>query len=110
MGPPPLELGTVQLTPADPSPEVAVTVDGGVGTPAWAEFGSTINPDSSMASKALAGTVLSWDTMVGYAPEFQPASSVPVKNQLDPLSATMSPKCFIAVSTTLASAPNVEMS
>src|SRR2546427_11562407 len=109
MGPPPLELGTVQLTPADPSPEVAVTLNGGVGTPAWAEFGSTINPDSSMASKALAGTVLSWDTMVGEAPAFQPGSSVPVENQLDPLSATMGPECFIAGSTNLASGPDGEM-
>ena len=40
----------------------------------------------------------------------QPRSLVPWKNQFDPLSATISPKCFMAVRTTLASGPYPEMS
>src|SRR2546422_9272710 len=55
------------------------------------ELGSTIRLDSSTASKALAGIFLRSLIIAGYGPESQPASSVPWKNQLDPLSATMRP-------------------
>jgi hypothetical protein len=54
---------------------------------AAAEFGSIISDDSSTASNCAAGTVLSsLSRLSGHA-----ASSVPLKNQLLPLSARMSP-------------------
>src|SRR5437773_1138390 len=68
----------------------AVTQAGDVA-PASAEFGSTMSDDSSIASNALAGIVFSSAIICGYGPVSQPASSVPWKNQLEPLSATMRP-------------------
>src|SRR5258708_19220036 len=83
-------VGAVQLTDADASPAVAMTLVG-APTPAAAELGSTMSDDSSTASNGLAGTVFSSETICGYGPAFHPASSVPVRNQLDPWSPTMSP-------------------
>ena len=91
IGEPPVLDGAVQLTPAELSATVAVAPVGGVGTPASAEFGSTMSDDSSIASNALAGIVFSSAIICGYGPVSQPASSVPWKNQLEPLSATMRP-------------------
>ena len=50
-----------------------------------------MSDDSSIASNALAGMVFSSAIICGYGPASQPASSVPWKNQLEPLSATMRP-------------------
>src|SRR5437773_4418989 len=91
IGEPPVLGGAVQLTPAELSATVAVAPVGGVGTPASAEFGSTMSDDSSIAAKALAGIVFNSAISCGYGPVSQPASSVPWKNQLEPLSATMRP-------------------
>ena len=62
------------------------------------ELGSTINDDSSTASNALAGTVLSSSTRA----RGQLSSAVPPKYQLDPLSARIRPYCCMARSTTCA--------
>ena len=59
------------------------TVDGTPSWRAWPEFGSIISADSSTASNALAGTVLSSSiSEIG-----QLSSAVPPKYQLEPLSA-----------------------
>ncbi len=59
---------------------------------AWPELGSTMSDDSSTASKALAGTVLSSSTR----PIGQLGSAVPPKYQLEPLSARINPYCCMA--------------
>src|SRR2546427_10568206 len=85
--PPP---GAVQETVADASPAIATGAPGAAGGAVGvvaAEFGSTISDDSSMASNWEAGTVFSsLSRLFG-----QLASSVPLKNQLLPLSARINP-------------------
>ena len=74
---------------------VGVGVGAGTGAPdgwrAWSELALTIRDDSSTASKAEAGTPFSCEIIVSYWGAAQPGSSVPWKNQLDPLSATIMP-------------------
>ena len=69
--------------------------------PSWRacpESGSTMRPDSSTASNALAGTCLSSST----SPIGQLGSAVPPKYQLEPLSARINPYCCMARRTTCA--------
>src|SRR5437899_12418733 len=82
----------------------------GPGSAAWPLLGSIISDDSSTASNADAGTPFSCEIIVAYGSLFQPASSVPVKNQFDPLSATIRPYCLKALSTTCDGALKPEMS
>src|SRR5271168_389048 len=80
-----------------------------VAPPSWRacpEFGSIMSDDSSTASNALAGTVLSSSTR----DRGQLSSAVPPKYQLEPLSARISPYCCMARSTTWAWAEYPEMS
>src|SRR5207248_168180 len=75
-------------------------------TLAAAEFASSISDDSSIASNCEAGIVFSSLSRLSG----QAASSVPLKNQLLPLSARIIPKCCIASRMTWAWALKCEMS
>src|SRR3989442_12090010 len=87
-----------------PSPFRWASGDGGSrqGQLVWAEPASTMQADSSTASNADAGTVFSW-SKIWFV---QRLSSVPWKNQFEPLSARIRPYRFIAGSTILAARPN----
>src|SRR5207244_6774751 len=70
------------------------------------ELGSAISDVVSTASKAPAGIVFSWSRRL----VSQPGSDVPVKYQLEPLSATIRPWRCMARSTTWVSGRKPEMS
>ena len=72
---------------------------GGVDVATRPELGSAMSDDVSTASKAPAGMVFNWSSR----PESQPGSDVPVKYQLEPLSATIRPWRCMARSTTCVS-------
>jgi len=70
------------------------------------EFDEIISDDSSTASNARAGTVLSSSSI----DVFHPFSALPWKYQFEPLSATISPYFFIARKTVCVSGRKCEMS